>query len=192
MGQALNQRISSENTIKAECEDGITCPHWLFPMHTENGNTTCECGDSVEGAVLYNSDTQKVDVRRCYCMTYSRDNTSLVVGRCWYGCYFAEYTDITNFYYPLPLNISQVCDHFHRDGQLCGKCKDGFAPPMYSYDSSCVNCTEYSSRWAKYMAIAFLPPTALFVVVVTFWVSATSGLLNRLGIRLASHGIIEV
>ena len=41
-----------------------------------------------------------------------------------------------------------------------------------------MNCTEYSSNWVKYMAIAFLQLTALFVVVVTFRVSATSGLLN--------------
>ena len=81
-------------------------------------------------------------------------------------------------YYPLPSNISQVCNLFHRNGQLCGKCKDGFAPPVYSYDPSCVNCTEYSSNWVKYMAIAFLPPTALFLVVATFRVRATSGLLN--------------
>ena len=32
-------------------EDDITCPHWLFPIHTENGSTACECVDSVNGAV---------------------------------------------------------------------------------------------------------------------------------------------
>ena len=102
-------------------------------------------------------------------MTYSSDNTSLVVGKCWYGCYIEQHKRSPGivFYYPPP-----------RDGQLCGKCKDGFAPPVYSYDSSCVNCTEYSSNWVKYMAIAFLPLTALFILVVTFRVSATSGLLN--------------
>ena len=128
--------------------------------------------------MLCNSETQKIEVRKCYCMTYSSDNTSLVVGKCQYSCYFADHKRIIIFYYPLPSNISQVCDLFHRDGQLCGKCKDGFAPPVYSYDSSCVNCTEYSSNCVKYMAISFLPLTALFVVVVTFRISATSGLLN--------------
>ena len=178
VGQALDQRMSGENTILADSEDGITCPHWLFP-HTENGSTTCECGDPVAGAVLCSSETQKVEVQKYYCMTYSSDNTSLVVGKSWYSRQYYYYDKSGHFdYYSLPSNISEVCDLFHRDGQLCGKCKDGFAPPVYSYDSSCVNCTEYSSNWAKYMAIAFLPPTALFVVVVTFRVSATSGLLN--------------
>ena len=50
VGQALNQRSSGENTILADSEDGITCPHWLFPIHTENGSTACECGDPVAGA----------------------------------------------------------------------------------------------------------------------------------------------
>ena len=179
VGQALNQRSSGENTILADSEDGITCPHWLFPIHTENGSTACECGDPVVRAVVCNSETQKVDIYKYYCMTYSSDNTSLVVGKCWYGpkYYYYHYRGLFH-YYPLPSNISQVCDLFHRDGQLCGKCIDGFAPPVYSYDLSCVNCTEYSSNWVKYMAISFLPPTALFVVVVTFRVSAASGLLN--------------
>ena len=144
-----NQTVSG-STILADSEDGIACPHWMFPTHTENGSTACECGDNVRGAVLCNSETQKVEVRRCYCMTYSSDNnTSMVIGKCWYGCYIAQLNLDTGivFYCPLPSNISQVCDHFHRNGQLCGKCKDGFAPPVYSYDSSCVNCTEYSSNW---------------------------------------------
>ena len=178
-GQGLNQRMSGENTILADSEDGISCPHWMFPVHTKNGSTACECGDPVAGAVLCCSETQKVEVHKLYCMTYSSDNTSLVVGKCQYSSKYYYYHKSDPFYtYSLPSNISQVCDLLYREGQLCGKCKNGFAPPVYSYDPSCVNCTEYSSNWVKYMAISFLPPTALFVVVVTFRVSATSGLLN--------------
>ena len=82
VGQALNQRSSGENTILADSEDSISCPHWMFPIHTENGSTTCECGDSVVGAVLCNNETQKVEVHEYYCMTYSSGSTSLVVGKC--------------------------------------------------------------------------------------------------------------
>ena len=179
MGQALNQRSSGENTILDDSEDGISCPHWMFPVHTENGSTACECGDYLEGVVLCSRETQNVEVHKYYCMTYSSGSTSLVVGKCWYGRKYNHYHKSEFFdYYPLPSNVSQVCDLFYREGQLCGKCKDGFALPVYSYDPSCVNCTEYSSNWVKYMAISFLSPTALFVVVVTFRVSATSGLLN--------------
>ena len=51
VGQALNQMMSGENTILTDSEDGISCSHWMFPIHTENGSTACECGDSVDGAV---------------------------------------------------------------------------------------------------------------------------------------------
>ena len=43
---------------------------------------------------------------------------------------------------------------------------------------SCVNCTDYSNNWAKYMAISFLPLTVLFLVVVIFRISVASGSLN--------------
>ena len=173
-GIYMNQIRSGESTILADGKDGVTCPHWLFPIHTENGSTACECGNDLKGVVKCNNETQKVKILQCYCMTYSSDdNTSLVVGECFYSCQLIRHLD-----YPLPSNVSQVCALFQRAGQLCGKCKDGFAPPVYSYNSSCVNCTEYSNNWVKYMAISFLPPTALFLVVITFRVSATSGLLN--------------
>ena len=169
-----NQIRSGESTILADGKDGGICPHWLFPIRTENGSTACECGNDLKGVVKCNNETRKVKILQCYCMTYSSDdNTSLVVGECLYSCQLTSHSD--DAYYPLPSN---VCPLFQRDGQLCGKCKDGFALPVYSYNSSCVNCTEYSNNWAKYMAISLFPPTALFLVVVTFWVSATSGLLN--------------
>ena len=83
VGQGLNQRIRGENAILTDSEDGITCPHWLFPIHTENGSTACECGDPVVGAVLCNNETQKVEVHKYYCMTYSSDNTSLQYSGGW-------------------------------------------------------------------------------------------------------------
>ena len=161
--------ITSETT---EGED-VTCPNWLFPIHN---STACKCGSDLGGVVKCSHHTQRVRVLKCYCMTYSSHNTSLIVGRCLYGCQLARSKD--DPYYNLPANVSDVCDHFRRDGQLCGKCKDGFAPPVYSYDINCVNCTKYSNNWAKYVSIVFLPPTVFFLVVVIFRVSATSGQLN--------------
>ena len=178
-----------ERAIIGESEKNVTCSSpWLIPKHNSNGSIACECGSSLEGAVECNNATQQVIVLKCFCITYSTGKNDLIVGRCFYGC-FIERTAITCnsvFYLPLPYyslpskasQLNQVCDPFHRSGQLCGKCKDGFTPPVYSYNSSCVNCTEYSSNWAKYITVSFLPLTAFFVVVVIFRVSATSGLLN--------------
>ena len=51
---------------------------------------------------------------------------------------------------------------------------------MYSYDLQCVQasqCTHHSTWW-KYIAVAFLPLTVFYIVVVTFRISTTSPALN--------------
>ena len=168
-----DQMRSGRSAILADTEDAAICSRWMIPIRN---STACKCGSKLGGVVSCNSETQKVKILKCYCMTHSSDNTSLIVGACWYSCQLAKHT--VDAFYTVPLNVSKVCDLFHRAGQLCGKCKDGFAPPVYSYNSSCVNCTDYSNNWAKYMAISLLPLTVLFLVVVIFRISVASGLLN--------------
>ena len=184
---AKEVRICSERATISENNKDVACSTpWLIPKHSSNGSTDCTCGSSLGGVVLCNSTTQHVIILKCFCITYNTDKNVLIIGRCFYGCFIEQTASETFFhlllpYYRLPSNTSQlnqVCGPFHRHGQLCGKCMDGFAPPVYSYNSSCVNCTEYGSNWAKYLTISFLPLTALFVVVVVFRVSAASGLLN--------------
>ena len=37
-----------------------------------------------------------------------------------------------------------------------GSCvASGYAPPVYSYSLSCVECADYSYNWMKYVAAAF-------------------------------------
>ena len=178
------QEIQTSTTSGYNKGDKTCASPWLFPQRSANGSTTCECGSGLGGVVKCNSTTQQVLILKCYCMTYDIDESELIAGVCLYGCFTNRsvyHSPYYSPYYSLPSNITQlneVCTDFHRDGQLCGKCMDGFAPPVYSYISSCVNCTEYSSNWAKYLTVSFLPLTALFAVVVIFRVSATSGLLN--------------
>ena len=66
-----------------------------------------------------------------------------------------------------------TCGRFNRDGQLCGKCKEGYHPPVYSYDVQCMKCSgKYA--WMKYIAVAFGPLTVFFLFVMCFRISATS------------------
>ena len=57
---------------------------------------------------------------------------------------------------------------------------EGFALSVYSYSINCVDCQGRASNSQKYMAVAFLPLTAFFVLVITFRTSAASGLMNTL------------
>ena len=167
-------------TVSAAGRNTTSCGTWLLPKQDDSGNVTCECGSDIDGVVRCNSATQQVSILKEYCMTYSSNGTFLVVGRCM-GLYILKnYKYKGNYatYITLPSNVSQVCNSFHRDGQLCGKCMDGFAPPVYLYVPECVNCTDYSNNWVKYVGISFLPLTVLFLFVVIFSVSVTSNPLN--------------
>ena len=163
-------------TLSSEFAENTTCTStWLTPSTSSN----CMCGSSLGGIVECDNSSGKVSLLRCYCMTFGVNGSMLVVGRCLYGCAGREYDKP---YYPLPSNTSELnelCSSYHREGQLCGRCEEGFAPPVYSYNTSCVNCTNhYVNNWIKYLAVSLLPPTLFFIVIVTCRVRVTSGVMN--------------
>ena len=62
-------------------------------------------------------------------------------------------------------------------------CEDGFAPPVYSYYFGCVNCSNYNNykyNWLKYIAVAYLPLTVFYFVVILARIRATSAEVNAL------------
>ena len=172
--------VASESSVDiTELVDNTTCGTWLTP----NNSSGCECGSSLEGIVNCDSSSGKVSLVRCNCMTSDVNESMLVVGRCIYGCVDTKYVDkkYANTYYPLPSNASELnelCSPYHREGQLCGRCEENYTLPLYSYNFSCMNCTNYANNWIKYLAVSFLPLTLFFVVIVTCRLSVTSGVMN--------------
>ena len=162
--------------------DTSTCSNtWFFTRQFNIGSTTCKCGSDLGHVIRCDEASGQVELLENYCMTYDNDNRSLVVGKCYiascHTCRYGEYS----MRYSLPSDpflLNQKCDDYGRTGQLCGKCKDGYALPVYSYNLSCVECTDYSYNWVKYVAAAFLPLTLLFLVVIIFRVSVTAGQLD--------------
>ena len=67
-----------------------------------------------------------------------------------------------------------MCGHFNRSGQLCGKCKTNYSPPVYSYNLHCTLCSGGKYNWIKYIAIAFVPLTVFLVLILCCRISATS------------------
>jgi len=49
---------------------------------------------------------------------------------------------------------------------------------VYSYSLACVECSNYTMNWIKYIAVAFLPLTLFLGVIIVFRLRVTSGLLN--------------
>ena len=66
----------------------------------------------------------------------------------------------------------------HRKGRLCGECMDNYSLPVYSYSLMCIRCTDFKYGWIKFIAVAFLPLTVFFFLVIVFRISATSAALN--------------
>ena len=149
------------------------CPPWQV-------NTTgrCKCSsETIHYTVQCQDDPYQLSLHECYCMTYNHEMNELHVGSCQYNCH-----RITGgFFIQIQVNTTSqinefMCGIYNRQGQLCGSCVTGCAPPVYSYYPSCVNCT--TSNWGKYMAVSLLPVTAFFVFVIIFRVSATHPNLN--------------
>ena len=149
------------------------CHTWFFPDPSSNG--TCRCGDDVHGIVRCNDSTKEVFIRSCYCMTYN-ESTGPVVGACFYN--YLRPTQTHTLYELVPSDITELnnymCGQLNREGQLCGRCKENYSVPVYSYDLNCVQCCTSPFNLILYILAAFLPLTVFFVLVVCCRLSATS------------------
>ncbi len=166
------ENCNFDSQASSEVDGNTSCVNTWF-LQVPDDDHTCECGSTVGSKVRCDNATKEVDILDCYCMTYSEDDHSTVIGQCLYGC------NHKSSYYSLPSNISQlngkVCGWLNREGQLCGRCKDGFAPAVYSYSLSCVECKEYHYNWVKYAVISLLPLTVFFFVVTLSGIKLLSG-----------------
>ena len=145
-----------------------------LPWQVRNKTGICKCviGD-IQGIVRCRDEPYSLQLFQCFCMTYYTDTNQSLVGSCQYTC--DRHTN--GHFFDITVNSSlklneRMCSRYKRQGQLCGSCIAGFAPPVYSYSLSCVNCT--TSNWAKYTAVSLLPVTAFFFIAITFRLSATS------------------
>ena len=113
-------------------------------------------------------------------MMFDEDSWSVVAGACFYNCENGSSYD--KLYHRLPSNVSKLneamCGSLNQQGRLCGQCKDGYLPPVYSYDLTCRKCSPASYHWVIYILVAFLPLTVFLLIVLWFRISATSARMN--------------
>ena len=154
-----------------QLKDSKICPFWHIPEE-RNGTVTCKCGPLLYGVNCHSEeDANLVEVPPCFCMSYL-DGID-VIGNCPYTC----------LYWLKQVNSTSCPEWLHRTVQMCGKCEDGYAPPVYSYFFGCVNCSNYNDykyNWLKYIAVAYLPLTAFYFVVILCRIRATSAEANAL------------
>ena len=116
------------------------CPLWQV-------NTTgrCKCSsETFHCIVKCQDDPYQLFLHDCYCMTYSHEMNQLLVGSCQYSCHRIADELFIHILVNTTSQINEfICGIYNRQGQLCGNCVSGYAPPVYSYYLSCVNCTMH-------------------------------------------------
>ena len=152
-----------------------SCPSW----HYYNVTGQCECGFWL----FCSSDGNQVEIGTQSCATSSGQEDDYYVSYC-------PFTNTNNhsannstnrLYSEMPSNASQLdevmCGPYNRRGLLCGECKDGYGPAVYSFDMSCANCSSLWSRYAisLYLFLEFVPTTLIFLCFVLFRFKITSG-----------------
>ena len=148
-----------------------SCPTW----HYYNSTTgQCECGFWLKCS----SDVNEVEIHTRTCATSSGQGDDYYIGL----CPFRHIVNSTNrMYSEMPSNASQldevICGSSNRRGLLCGECKDGYGPAVYSFDKKCADCSSTWSRYAifLYLFLQFIPTTLIFICFVIFRFDITSG-----------------
>ena len=113
-------------------------------------------------------------------MTYNAEQDLAEIGNCIYNCNNKQHQFVYGILPKNPSELNEVMcgSEFNRDGTLCGKCKDGYFPQVYSFNMTCVKCPQSRANWWKFVLSAFLPLTVFFFIVVFFKINATSSHLH--------------
>ena len=114
------------------------------------------------------------------CITFSEQNDLYYTGGCPYTPR-GKRIIIDRMHSVLPcvpdkLN-DMMCGPYNRKGLLCGRCIDGYGPPVYSYDLKCADCSKLSTGYAVtlYLLLDLIPVTLFFICMVIFHLNITSG-----------------
>ena len=161
-----------------QCEHGSDCPPWAVC----NNRSTCTCLQNMPYLDCADN-TLQIAVMMNHCVTYNNSTRELHTGLCIENCYRVK--EQKHMHLPLPIDPLEMNEkmcggHWNREGQLCGKCKPGHAPLVFSYELKCVSCSELESKrnlWI-FLLIALGPSTIFFFIVMFFKINTTKSHLH--------------
>lgn len=160
------KQVQNSNCNKSQLHS--KCPPWFY---TSDDGKLCLEGRKVKKILHINSNTLQTSIQPFYCMT--QEGNKSVLGGCLYTAIHKKEPFI-----PLPCNVSDLnaymCAGLNREGQLCGRCKNGFSPAVYSYSMKCVQSKSCHLNWIKYIIVAFGPLTVFLIIVTTCHISPLS------------------
>ena len=178
--------LQTTGPIQAETRMELTlshCPPGFYAdiNKTNLSSTVCKCSAHVPsrqygGVFRCDADDFQAILSHGYwggCL----NGSEFVTGQCPLG-----FCNDTTDEFILPQSCEelddQLCGAKHRTGVLCGQCKENYTVHYHSNRYACQEC-KYPELGLLFYALAeLLPLTLLFVVIVMFGISFTSGPAN--------------
>ena len=158
------------------CSSSSDCPPW-FVCHN---STECQCGPTLQHAIICDETTMILAAVECYCITEVENKT--YAGYCFYNCGRDTIKGKHKNTYHIISNANDMneymCGCFNRIGISCAKCQPGLSPLVLSYNLSCVKCPDSHKNWWKFALFGFAPLTLLYFIVIFFNVNVTSSRLH--------------
>ena len=155
------------------------CPPWFIPDN--RSSTGCSCHRYHAGAKCNLNYTL---LQFAYCMTHNCKTDTTAFGPCPYITQHNTTKQHDQDFIRLPDNVSLLtefmCGPLNREGELCGKCKDGYGIALYSYTMECSKCWGHGYGWLLYYFLELVPITVMYFLVVIFHIRATSSPLSAL------------
>jgi len=156
------------------------CPPGYVEKEKEN-STRCECSvDSYVGIKLCNNELFIANRRKGFWVGYdksgSENENMLLTGYCPFNFCRKKTVNLSSSANTTELS-DLVCEE-SRTGILCGECKPDFVVHYHSINLECKNNTSCSYGWILYTLSEILPVTLIFVLVILFNLSFTSGVVN--------------
>ena len=157
------------------------CPPWF--VHDNKSKTGCSCHGSYSIEVKCSQGLPELHLG--FCMTYNSLNGITEYGPCPYIGHYNSIISVDRVWYmKLPSNVSILngfmCGPLNREGELCGKCKDGYGIALYSYTLECSKCWGHGYGLLLYLFLELFPITVMYFLVVIFHIRATSSPLSAL------------
>lgn len=170
--QSENRHNSSEHLRENECYT------WMYRVNSNNDTSPCICGDDHHHEILCDSTSKEVYISDGLAMTYDNDTKHMIAGPTIYGWTSKSLYERDKVYRKVKQNKLEVnqdmCGDYHRAGQLCGKCQDGYVRQVYSYDFHCKKCPTSALDDCIFIITTFIPLTLFYIFIIVFKFNANS------------------
>ena len=151
-----------------------SCPTW----YQLNSVGKCRCLSEL--GIIRCETNGRVMLMMEHCMTYDNISNVTSVGT----CPFSHRDNINDIYVQQPADVKELnnftCGRLKRKDLLCSYCEDSLGVAVLSYSHECTKCLGNFQGWLLYSALALLPITLFFLIVVFCNIHATSAHMNAL------------